>query len=173
MNAVNKRRLFYELGHHILYQGLKSIKGESLVLHEGLADYLVFARTNNKCLGETICPEGTIACVQKQCLRTADNDLNYEGVLPRSAHQKGQLFSALMWEIGEDIGQQETAALLHKSLQYLQGSSGYKDFIISLMSADKEVNAGKNACLIQDKLEARGFGNLMSSNSISCTDFGD
>ncbi|RZA10831.1 MAG: hypothetical protein EOP10_34115, partial [Proteobacteria bacterium] len=46
----------HELGHHVVYNSITQISGESLVIHEALADFFTFARTGNACLGESICP---------------------------------------------------------------------------------------------------------------------
>ena len=66
----------HELGHHVVYNSITRISGESLVLHEGLADFFTFARTGNACLGESICPATSDFCyIANQCLRTGENDL--------------------------------------------------------------------------------------------------
>ena len=58
----------HELGHHIIFKTLTSTIGESLVLQEGLADAFAFFRTSNACLGESICPKNSSACIM---LRTS------------------------------------------------------------------------------------------------------
>lgn len=71
----------HEFGHHIIYQTITSVSGESLILHEGLADYFTFAHTKDDSLGESICPAGSLACWTKgQCLRTANNDINFSSL---------------------------------------------------------------------------------------------
>ena len=47
----------HQFGHHIIYATITRTSGESLVLHEGIADFFTFARTGNACLGQSICAE--------------------------------------------------------------------------------------------------------------------
>ncbi|MFK7825107.1 MAG: hypothetical protein AB8G05_13205 [Oligoflexales bacterium] len=159
----------HELGHHIVYRKLTETRGESLILHEGLSDYFVFARTNDPCLAETICPVTSSVCNSTQCLRTADNDFTKNGSnLPSEPHKISQLISGMLWDIGKNIGQQPTANIVYQAINYLKEDSGYADFLIALMSGDKDLNQGKNACLIKDTAIARGFDEL---DNIDCNQF--
>ena len=159
----------HELGHHIVYRKLTFTRGESLVLHEGLSDYFVFARTNNPCLAETICPANSSVCESNQCLRTADNTFLKDGPnLPSEPHKVSQLISGMLWDVGKIIGQQPTASIVYQAINYLKEDSGYTDFLIALMSADKDLNQGENACLIKDTAISRGFDNI---NTIDCNQF--
>ena len=95
----------HELGHHVIYQSIDYLSGESLVVHEALADFFVFARSKDSCLGESICPEDSGACaVRAQCLRTADNSLRLDSKnLPLQAHVRSQFFSGFLWDLTEKV----------------------------------------------------------------------
>ena len=151
----------HELGHHIVYRKLKSQADESGVIHEALADYFVFARTGNACLGESICPAGSPLCqVDGQCLRTADNKLRLDDPeLPRERHQRSQFISGMLWDLGRSPGlsQPAVATLVMKAIAYFQTSMSYGDLVKALMAADLELNRGTHACAIMDAAKARGL----------------
>ena len=160
----------HELGHHIVYRKLTVTRGEPLVLHEGLADYFVFARTENPCLAETICPATSTVCDSTQCLRTADNDFRLDGPgLPSEPHKISQLISGLLWDIGQAIGQIATADIVYHAINYLKEDSGYTEFLVSLMAADKDLNQGRNACFIKDTALLRGFA--ANIENVDCNQF--
>lgn len=154
----------HEMGHAVIYERVTSTSGESLVLHEGLADYFVMARTGDNCLGNTICPTTSRTCLHTpKCLRSADNNLSYTKDLPDLPHARSQLISALMWDIGKSIGQQQGAILAAGSLFFLRSTSGIQDFISGLVLANKEFFAQAYKCQIENALVKRGFEKQLSS----------
>ncbi|MDD9951568.1 MAG: hypothetical protein OXT67_08400, partial [Zetaproteobacteria bacterium] len=148
----------HELGHDFIYHRITSTQGESVVLHEGLADYFVMAHTKDSCLGNSICPNSSTTCAHPpRCLRDANNDLTFTGKLPEAHHAKGQLFSGLMWDIGKQIGHTESASLLAGAIFFLKSNSGYSEFITSLLVANQKFFQNKHYCSIQSSLIKRGF----------------
>jgi len=146
----------HEFAHHVVYRTLKEVAGESLILHEGLADYFTFARTGNACLGESICPDGTTLCVvrpiegseQQSCLRSGELDVHYNDSRYRKYgfHTKGQMISGYLWRLREKLGDQVVTPVVFKALSYLVRDSGFRDFLISLLLADRDLNESANAC---------------------------
>lgn len=156
----------HEFGHHIVYQTLKTISGESLVLHEGLADYFTFAKTQDPCLGESICPAKSGACwVQSQCLRTADNTISYgdANYSKLSAHPRSQVVSGLLWDLHtkHDIPFEDATKIAYGAVKELSKSSGFYDLILALLIADKKLMNSKYGCTIFDAAEDRGFTEVM------------
>jgi hypothetical protein len=160
----------HELGHHVIYRKLTSQKDESAVIHEGLADALVFARTGNACLGESICPPGGGCWLDGECLRTADNELKLtDEDLPPYPHLRSQFLSGMLWDLGKSIGHDVVAKTILGSIDYLQAKSGYTDLIKGLMAADKQLHAGANACAIYDAALARGLADAIAG--LQCDDY--
>jgi hypothetical protein len=161
----------HELGHFIIYQSLTSTDGESLVLHEGLADFFAFARTGDPCLGESICPAGSeSACwpdTAHECLRTAATDLTYgsdlweslKGTRNRLGHLHGQAISGLLWDLRKSGGvpAADLTKIVFGSIDFLGEASGFRDFLISLLLADKEQFDSQYFAKIKAAAEARGF----------------
>lgn len=164
----------HEFGHQVVYTTLKTAARcfETLALHEGLADFFAFARTRDPCLGETICPSGTGACVAKACLRTADLDLAFgdewwlawSGQDSCYTHRNGQLFSALLWDLRapDKIPHEDLARIVVKAVSYFKEDSGFRDFLLSLFMADAELFQGSYRGLIKAGIETRGLGSLVA-----------
>lgn len=163
----------HEFGHHVVYKTLKSTEGESLVLHEGLADFFVFSRTGDACLGETICPEKSLACVQVgQCLRTAANPMVYgdqtwrmwAGPNNRLGHRHSQLISGYLWDLRSSGGfaGDDLAKVTLKAVSLLAETSGFCDFLTAFLAADRELYASSHEGVIREKAEKRGLGNFVA-----------
>ena len=147
----------HEFSHHVIFQTLTSTRGESLVLHEGLADFFTFLRTGDTCLGESICPEGSpIRCTVEStsgntCLRSADNDLRYDSTdLHPEAHLRGQLISGYMWDmhVGGDgvdpLSDTDLMTLALGAIARLPESAKYTDLIAALIQTDNDLFGGKH-----------------------------
>ncbi len=163
----------HEFGHHVIYKTLQSTDGQSLVLHEGLADSFVFARTGDACLGESICPKASGVCIlQGQCLRTGDNVIQYgkdewvawAGPKNRLGHLHGQLISGFVWDLRRPgkMAAGDVNALVFKAISYFREDSGLRDFLLALFTADRELFQSKNYDLIHAVAEARNMNEFMS-----------
>ncbi len=168
----------HEFGHHVIYKTLTEVSGESLVLHEGLADFFAFARTQDGCLGESICPVGSNSCiVEGQCLRTSINTLKYHdevwkdwaGTYNKLGHLHGQLISGMLWDLIQsgDIPASVLPKLVLSGIGYFHESSGFRDLILGLFTADKELYASAYGAKIKAAAEARGLGDFISDVDLS------
>lgn len=165
----------HEFAHHIVFRGLKDAKFfETAVLHEGIADFFVFARTGNACLGETICPPGSGHCtVEGRCLRTGENEMSFlDSDLPSAAHKQSQIISGMLWDLQHELFPEDrnlfTQTVLD-SLSYLVPRSTYRDFVIALANADKARFGGVNACKFFDAAATRGLESVLKN--VNCTGF--
>lgn len=162
----------HEFGHHVIFNNIQETSGESLILHEGLADYFVFAKNGDPCLGRSICvPNREGACiVPGQCLRIASKALTYgsEDYKNLDAHFKGQLISGFLYNDLNDIYDKKiTPIMVFKALGLLVGDSGFKHLLLALMLADYQENQGINACKIYDAAVSRGFSPMLTD--VDCT----
>ena len=159
----------HEFSHHVIYKTLTSTSGESLILHEGLADGFVFMRTGNACLGESICPKGSGACIfEGQCLRSGEINLKYQddnwNAWSRQGHLRGQLISGFVWDLykGEKLAKDSVSALVFKAISYFRADSGLRDFVLAMFTADRDLFAGANFELIKATAEAHNLGEFIS-----------
>ncbi len=149
----------HELGHHIIYDNITSTSGESLVLHEGLADYFTLARTGDSCLGESICPAGSSLCaVESQCLRTADNNYVLDVNTRSEPHLKSQFISGMLWDLrGNAVPADNLDQIVYNATRLMLGSSGYHDFILTMLIAEKNLYSGEYCDAIYKKAQDRGL----------------
>lgn len=152
----------HELGHHVVFRGIRETSDkESVVIHEALADFFVYSRTGNACLGESICPTGSPACwIADRCLRTGENDLKFtDAKLPIEVHSRSQFLSAMLWELSNAPGTDrlDFTKTVAASIKYLLPRSSYADLIAALMLADRDRHGGENACAIYNAAVGRGL----------------
>ena len=169
----------HEMGHHIVYKTLQTTSGESLVLHEGLADAFVFLRTGDPCLGRSICPLTSNACVtQGQCLRSgtlgvAYNDSQWNGWSGAQrvlGHKHGQLISGIIWDLikTQGMSNKDVTALTFKAISYFKSNSGFCDFTASLFTAEKALFQGAHEAKLSSVLSARGMGPFLPTATPRC-----
>ena len=161
----------HEFGHHVVFRAIKSTFGESLVLHEGLADFFAFAGAKEACLGESICPDGSEYCVvPRQCLRSGETDLTYGSGAYNSVqeHLQSQVISGMLWDIASvgSMNVDTLASVVNKALDYMVSNSGLTDFILALMLADHDINDGVNSCILLDAANNRGMSS--KTEGIDC-----
>lgn len=162
----------HELGHHYVYRALTEITDwTSVTIHEGLADFFVFARSGDPCLGETICPAASKICaVRGRCLRSADNELKLGGPgLPKEPHLRSQVLSGMLWDLGQVIGLDEMAKITFTAIDYLLPRSDFPTLIKALMLADFELNGGRNSCAIFEEALKREL--IGSPSNLNCANY--
>ena len=166
----------HELGHHIVFQTLKKTDGESLLIHEALADFLQYAHAGNPCLGESICPIGSDACVlEAQCLRSGTINLVYEDATWNSwslsrkhlGHRHSQVLSAMLWDlvVREQINLNDLVKLVLRAIRLLGEDSGIADFLASLQAADTELFDGTHITQLRAAVAARGLEEYWTDDS--------
>lgn len=153
----------HEFGHHVIYQSITNIAGDSLILHEGLADFLAMSRTGDSCLGESICPSTSALCqVKSKCLRSADNTISYNDStysgFGSSAHLKGQLVSGLLWDLRKDnaIPGDTLTKYMLQAIPYFPSNAGFKSLIAGLLYVDQK-NGGTYQSVITTAATNRGL----------------
>jgi hypothetical protein len=164
----------HEFAHHVIYRGVKDTNHfESVVIHEGFADYFVYSKTGNSCLAETACPLGSFDCVQARCLRNGSNSMSFsDPKLASSPHGQGQIISAMLLDLSNEIeGDSESpfVSTVAASVKYLLPRSSLADMVQALMLADRDLNGGKYACDIYDAAVNRGLGSRIGQ--LNCADF--
>ncbi|MDE3268934.1 MAG: hypothetical protein OYH77_01460 [Pseudomonadota bacterium] len=160
----------HELGHHIIYRYLGNFQADGGVLHEALADYFVYAKTNNPCLAESICPTGSPACyLNGKCLRSASTSLTYRDVqASNSPHRKGMVLSAALWNLRQhpDTSRTKIDTIIYDSMQYFLPDTDQRGFIKSLLAADYALFKGEHCKTIISSMRKRGYGWLL--DDLSC-----
>lgn len=142
----------HELMHHVIFEFLQSHRGESGIFHEGTADYFSYALNGDPNLAESIVRAGGP-------LRTAmlDTSARFDSfALGRNAHTRGQVWSAMLWELRRLIGE-DFDRVVYESLRYLGPSSGFRDAFIGMLNADSTLTGARDRCRILQVGAMRGF----------------
>ena len=162
----------HELGHLVLFKNVITTSGHSLVLHEGLADFLTFARSGNACLGESICPMGGGVCViEGQCLRSGELAVKYNddqwqdwmGANSRLGHLHGQVISGMLWDLHKSgaMPLDVLTTTVMTAMTYLPEESTFENFIDSLVTANSAVSGPKYDAAIRQAVTARGMAEFL------------
>ncbi len=166
--------MFHEFSHHVVYKFLKSLDGDAGILHEGYADYFAYAINGDPYLGESV-------VAGKPYLRTGklDTYIRFDDQKNSNKHIAGQIWSAVLWRLHEELGM-AAEKLVYNSLAYLGQQGGFKDALIALLNADRDLYPlsaddpdfeifGRNKCLIISAAVDRGFATFIEGvNATSC-----
>lgn len=151
----------HEFAHHVAFSHYKATTGNALIVHEGLADFFTFLRTQDTCLGESICPSGSGICWSNQCLRTAKNELTYgsEEYNRIPAHQQGQAISGLLWDFYSKglVSDDAMAGFMIQTIALLNPLDDFSGFFSALIEAEKIVFNGQYKCQLVEVIVARSF----------------
>ena len=163
--ALDGDVIAHEFGHHVIFQYLPATGGQAGAIHEGLADYFTFARTGNPCLAESTCPPGSDACQLKgQCMRYADHGYTWYDLQGLGVHIEGQALSAMLWDLRTEFGlsADDVNRLAFNAVQHFTPQTQLRDFIDSLLMADREAFSGRNCANIINAALGRGLQNFIT-----------
>lgn len=139
----------HEFGHHVIYRAITEIKGQSLAMHEGFADYFTYAITGNNQLAESVVSAGGP-------LRSATRKGTLDQYQPASTppHLAGEFWSSVLWDIRTELGPWE--GVLYKFDKILWHA-------VDLMRSD-ETYYGAISAISQS---AQSFAETMGEDPIS------
>lgn len=150
----------HEFSHHVIFQYLPATGGQAGAVHEGLSDYFTFARTGNPCLAESTCPHGSNACqLDGQCMRYADHGYSWHSLRGQGVHIEGQVLSAMLWDLRTEFGlaADDVNKLAFNAVRHFTPHTQLRDFIDSLLMADRNTFNGRNCAAILNAALGRGL----------------
>lgn len=139
----------HEYSHHLIFQTLKTARGESGILHEGYADYFAFAMGEDPNLAETIMVSGFPL---RTALLPPEYKFHREGK-DWSKHMKSQFFSRLLWLLRETYGEGYDQTVF-QSLKFLKPESSLHDAIHALLLASP---GESERCKTMELAQSLGF----------------
>jgi hypothetical protein len=144
----------------VIYNSIdsKQMSLRKSLLISGLADALVALRNDDPCLGPSVCPADSTACVEaNQCLRSAENNISL--VTPMRSGQNSSIAGAI-WDLRQqsELSTTVLARLIMTSLKYLNADQPDTGAALAsaLLRADWELHRSANAQLIASALASRG-----------------
>ena len=169
--ALDGDVIAHEFGHHVIFQYLPATGGQAGAIHEGLADYFTFARTGNPCLAESTCPPGSAACqLEGQCMRYANHSYSWHDLSGYGVHIEGQVLSAMLWDLRTEFGlaADDVNKIAFDAVHHFTPQTQLRDFIDSLLMADRNLFGGRNCPAILNAALGRGLQNFISVG-IACS----
>lgn len=152
----------HEIVHHLVFRYMRSTSGIQVVLHEAYADFFVYLKTGDRCLGENVCPVGSPICISDRCLRSGNikhlqiDTPEYNAMKP---HRKSQMISGFLFDIVDRMQNEiRVGQLVFNSIRYLTRSSEYSDFLNALAEARNELGwSDEEYCHIKRAAIGRGM----------------
>ena len=159
--------LAHEFAHHIIFEFITSTDGASGELHEGLSDYFAYAINEDPYLAETIlegAPYLRTAKISEEFKKQVRFD---DPTKPQTRYFRAQIWSSFLWQLREEIGS-TFDGIVYNSLNYLGSHAGYRDAILAILNADRDLNPlalqnsenqiyGSNKCKILNAASAHGY----------------
>ncbi|NRA63847.1 MAG: hypothetical protein HRU19_05155 [Pseudobacteriovorax sp.] len=143
--------VIHEFSHHVIFQYLQSTRGDSLILHEGMADFFAYIINGNPRLAESILPGSPyLRTADLSPNRYFDQEKDYRG-----PHLLGQFWSALLWDL--HLIDPELDKVIAKSMSYWTPTMSMQAAILALIHADQDHFGSKYRCQILQKAIERGF----------------
>lgn len=150
----------HEIGHYLIFKWIYDVSSvDSKVLHEGLADFFVYDRTGDTCLGESICP-GALKCVTSSCLRVGNVAFKYgDDTWNKTTefHKKGQLIATALYNIRSKVSPGVAGKVAFKALSKVSPNCSIQQYVIALLHAEAELFSSTNRAVFLEQLRNAGF----------------
>ena len=182
--------VMHEFGHHIVFRGLSNSKQQSVILHEGLSDYLTYAVTGNNLLAENSKPgapalrSGNISrpgtTFSKFKEKSGGGFISVTDSL-NNPHAVGEFWSAILWEMRQALGKNGSGEfkmdrIVWDSIDLLKSDGGLIDGVSSILESAKRYGEryGEDPLalqkVVQDIFVKYEFGGYNSNGEFYPTD---
>lgn len=184
----------HELGHYVIGFGLtpsnmiRDNRNHTGAIHEGLADYFVYAATEDDCLAEKICKTSSYCRHRNgKCLRIAETkriryeNSHYQNVLSQgdkkhtNIHEIGRLVSGTLWRVRKDLTSEDQKyfdQMILESLDYIPTSHHvtFSDWIDAIVLASMSNTRSQKFCHAVIKSAEHYEINVYDRSKQHCTD---
>lgn len=153
--AKEESVIYHEYGHAVTNAMVSMpYSSESGAINEAFSDYVACTMTEDPMVGEW-----AVAKMNKPFIRNMDNKTHYPEDIQNEVHYDSNIYGGALWDLRKAAGAKATDKIVHFSRNYLKGIKNQKftDGLNSLLAADKEFFAGKNAETIKKIFAARGI----------------
>ena len=165
-DAEDAEIILHEYGHAIQDNQVPGFgdRAETKAMGEGFGDFLAatcFADIKPRDLRPTIGNWDAVSYSgdEPPCLRRLDSTKKYPKDLssPPEEHNDGEIWSACLWELRAALGRKMTEQLVIAHHFLLNRTAKFEDVANALITADKNLNQGREESVIQDIFVRRGI----------------
>lgn len=165
-DAEDAEIILHEYGHAIQDNQVPGFGdgAETKAMGEGFGDFLAatcFADIKPRDLRPTIGNWDAVSYSgdEPPCLRRLDSTKKYPKDLssPPEEHNDGEIWSACLWELRAAFGRKMTEQLIIAHHFLLNRTAKFEDAANALITADKNLNQGREESVIQDIFVRRGI----------------
>ena len=160
----------HECGHYVQLtfgidgSGVRGKALEPLAMHEGYADYLAAAATNDECIGEFAYQHRAPGYGFLRCIATDPAEYNYarydsvglQCPISTVVHCRGMIWSGALWDLRAALPG-VTDELVVESLFYLPRPPSYALGYDALYEADYDLHGGAHVDVIDSVFTRRGI----------------
>ncbi len=140
---------------------------EARAIGEGWADWLaaayLFAYSEgfgDLCLGEWVATEnpfGEEPANGEICVRRLDSTKKYPDDLEGEPHADGEIWSAALWKVFEELGRLDSLRLVFQSNFYLGTTPSFADAANAVLKADRQLFEGAHEDFLRQVFRERGL----------------
>lgn len=163
-DAEDAEIILHEYGHAIQDDQVPGFGAteEGGAMGEGFGDYLAasfFADVKPKEMRATVGNWDATAYSKEKppCLRRLDTTKKYPANIANEVHADGEIWSACLWELRSALGRKVTDTLVLAHHFLLTRAATFKDGANALLTADRNLNEGRNNAVIKDVFVRRGI----------------
>jgi Zn-dependent metalloprotease len=163
-DAEDAEIILHEYGHAIQDNQVPGFgaSAEAGAMGEGFGDFLAasfFADVKPQALRPTLGNWDAVAYsgAEPPCLRRLDSNKKYPKDIRGEVHDDGEIWSACLWEIRGALGRKAAERLVLAHHFLLTRDAKFEDAAKALITADQQLNQGRNETLIRDVFVRRGI----------------
>ena len=163
-DAEDAEIILHEYGHAIQDDQVPGFgpSGESRAMGEGFGDYLAasfFADSKPVKLKPTVGNWDAVfySGAEPPCLRRLDSNKKYPKDLVGEEHDDGEIWSACLWELRNSLGGRTADQLSIAHHFLISRTPSFENAANALITADKNLNQGRNETVIRDIFVRRGI----------------
>lgn len=163
-DAEDAEIILHEYGHAVLDNQVPGFgeTNEAGAISEAFGDYLAASFFSDKKPAQLKPTVGSWDAVaysgaEPPALRRLDSNKKYPKDIKNEVHDDGEIWSACLWEIRAALGRATADKLVIAHHFLLTRRSGFEDAAKAMITADNNLNQGKNKKAIEDVFIRRGI----------------
>lgn len=156
--AKEDKVIYHEFTHgavDVFHGGIDPLPNEEGAIDEGNADYFAGAFTGRTQIGEYCCPGSDRDMANPDISSYAQ----YNNQSPVPSHEGGEFWSAVLWDLHNNIDPYKANRLVFKALGYISSSPTFIEYRDAMLTVDDYNYGGSHNVDIMDTFANRGIGN--------------